>query len=489
MTTAAPRVVQTIVPGERGEYPEILTKSSGTPAPTLVTAMKAVAVPRPKDGDRRSVTVPEPTEFTLDNGIKVFYFERADAPRTKLLVRVRGGDERDPKAKLGRAGFLGYTVMRGAGQRDAEMLTRDLALNGADISVSGDEGFYRVRFNATRPNTKSALAILADVLQRPTFDPKEIDLAKREVVAGLQAAQQDPGSNADRGATAFYAENDPRSHYGTIESYGKLQADDLRAEHRVVFQPQNTEIIGSGAVPGKELVKELNAALAGWKNSGKPTAAFVEVKPPKNAVRTFLVNVPGAAQSTISFRGTGPGAADEGGVAATTAALVIGGTFNSRLNASLREDKGYTYGASGALRLGSTYGLFSAGASVETTVTGKALEELLRIVADYRTGNINTRETEVATAASYAQSVGVVSTSSALVDVFDARRTIGREWKTFAGELTKAGTLTTEEINVGAKATLDNESTLIVIAGDLEKVKPQLKGLKIGEITEMVPKF
>ena len=56
---------------------------------------------------------------------------------------------------------------------------------------------------------------------------------------------------------------------------------------------------------------------------------------------------------------------------------ILGGLFNSRLNMKLREEKGYTYGASAGFDLRRARGPFTARAAVNTEVTVPALQEFL----------------------------------------------------------------------------------------------------------------
>jgi predicted Zn-dependent peptidase len=56
--------------------------------------------------------------------------------------------------------------------------------------------------------------------------------------------------------------------------------------------------------------------------------------------------------------------------------MILGGLFNSRLMQNLREDKGYTYGASAGFDLRRGRGPFSARAAVNTESTVPALHEL-----------------------------------------------------------------------------------------------------------------
>ena len=480
-------VLQTVLPGDRGDYPAILTRSSGKPTGTLTKAPSAQIIARANDGKAKAVPVPKPTTATLANGIKVAYFQRPDAPRTRLLMKVVGGSERDPLGQEGRAALLGEVMTRGAGTRDAEELTKALNLAGSDVSVSAGFGGYYLRVNAPVPNIDTALGLAADIALRPRFEAKELELAIGETVSGLEAAQTDPSAMAARASTKFYPKDHPFRRYPTLRSVKSLKADVMHTEHLKVFQPQNADIIASGSIPLSELVTKLNTAFKGWNTSGQPLKAPVDPPVTPNPRKTLLVDIPGAAQSTLSYLATSVGPSDPKSLAAETASLILGGTFTSRLNAKLREEKGYTYGAGASLQTHILYGVASGGTSVETSVTGPALGEFLGVLTNFGKGNITANETKTATSATYSQSLGLVATSSALVENLRGRRDLGLQWDNLGSELLKAASFDAAALNTGARDLLRNDAVLIVIAGDLAKVRPQLKGLELGTVSEVKP--
>ena len=63
--------------------------------------------------------------------------------------------------------------------------------------------------------------------------------------------------------------------------------------------------------------------------------------------RIFFVHVPNAAQSTVMLLQFGPKRTAPDYFAEHDDGAVFGGSFTSRLNMNLREDKGYSYGARG----------------------------------------------------------------------------------------------------------------------------------------------
>src|SRR5690606_23848964 len=64
-----------------------------------------------------------------------------------------------------------------------------------------------------------------------------------------------------------------------------------------------------------------------------------------NAPRVFLIDQPGAVQANIYAGELMPSVKDPGAVQLGMSNEVLGGSFTSRLNMNLREDKHWSYGA------------------------------------------------------------------------------------------------------------------------------------------------
>jgi predicted Zn-dependent peptidase len=90
-----------------------------------------------------------------------------------------------------------------------------------------------------------------------------------------------------------------------------------------------------------------------------------------------VVHRPGAVQSEIRIGHRGVTRRIPDYHALSVMGAILGGLFNSRLNMNLREEKGYTYGASAGFDLRRARGPFTARAAVNTEVTVAAIHEFL----------------------------------------------------------------------------------------------------------------
>jgi zinc protease len=96
------------------------------------------------------------------------------------------------------------------------------------------------------------------------------------------------------------------------------------------------------------------------------------------------VDVPSSKQSVIYVGSPSLPGNDENFYAATVANYPLGGSFTSRLNTTLREEKGYTYGARSSFSRQMNEGFFQASSSVRSNVTPESLEIFKDKITNYK---------------------------------------------------------------------------------------------------------
>jgi predicted Zn-dependent peptidase len=135
-----------------------------------------------------------------------------------------------------------------------------------------------------------------------------------------------------------------------------------------------------------------------WVGAKAPPLDARPEAPPAAAARprTVLVERSDAAQTALLLIAPGPGALAPEYAAAALANVPLGGSFTSRLNSNLREDKGYTYGIKSAHLASRLAGAHVVRTAVQREVTAPALTEILREVGLLTADGPRTDEVEKA---------------------------------------------------------------------------------------------
>jgi zinc protease len=134
-----------------------------------------------------------------------------------------------------------------------------------------------------------------------------------------------------------------------------------------------------GDISMEEVAKLVESYLGDWRGaSSQPDAGQAALSPAPPGTTLYLVDKPGAAQSVIRVGAVGVPRRHPDYFALALLNHLFGGQFTSRLNANLRQDKGYSYGYRSGFDWYHRSSLFLAGGSVQTAVTREAVVETLR---------------------------------------------------------------------------------------------------------------
>ncbi|MDB4890356.1 MAG: putative zinc protease, partial [Gemmatimonadetes bacterium] len=225
-------------------------------------------------------------------------------------------------------------------------------------------------------NAPLAFELVADAVARPSFEPKEVELARTQLQSALQLEQSQPSSLAARFFAAQLFGAHPYGKRPTATSVGTLTVNDLRAFQKNLLVPKGALLVVAGDI-GLARARELaQKSFGSW--SGSAMAQSRRATPPiRPRTEILLVHRPGSVQSNIIVGNLTYAPSDPSYYALTVGSRILGGGSDGRLFKSLREQKSWTYGAYSQLSRNRDIGTFEATAEVRNAVTDSALTELL----------------------------------------------------------------------------------------------------------------
>lgn len=345
-------------------------------------AHAAAAPDMPAIGADRPLPPLQVVRQTLPNGLQLWVLPRKGPPRVNALLVLRGaGHAADAADRPGQAGLLADLLSEGTQQRDAKALAEAVQALGGNLGAAAAQDGMLLSANALASRAEPLLKLLAEVARQPAFRDKEVALARENALQSLKAAQATPGFLADGALQhAIFGDHPYGRTQPTEASINATTAEGLRAEHARRFRPDRALLIVAGRVTPAQVQGWVRAAFGDWQAQGdalpEPPAPAASAAPQR-----LLIERPGSVQATLRLGRPGAPASTPDHVALRLASTVLGGGFSSRLNFKLREEKGYTYGASAGARSFRQGGSIVGGADVRNEVTGAALQEF---VAEYR---------------------------------------------------------------------------------------------------------
>jgi zinc protease len=459
----------------------VLLLISATPSAQQGLDRKKIPTP----GKTPELRVPAWTKSTLANGAELLVSEKHDLPLISFSLTFLGGaDQFEPAGKQSVASLTAALLSEGTKTRDAEALSNALQLLGTSVnaSVSGESG--SISFRSTTAKFPATLDILADILVNPTFPENGLERLRGQRLVQLTQARAQPGAIANRVFPRIvYGSDHPYGRVVTEESLKAVTRADLVAFHKAYYQPGRALITVVGDTTAATVKPVIEKSLAAWTKGGeRPSFTFPPVSAPK-ATTIFLVDKPGAAQSTFAIGRPGPPRNTPDFYALQVMNTMLGGMFQSRLNANIREEKGYSYGVTSSFGYGKGPGPFRTGGDIVTEKSDAALVEFMKELKGIIGGRPITDE-ELTTAKDAliqrlpATFASVSSINSALTTLW-VQNLPDDYYQQYAK---RVAAITRDDVLRAAKQYVTVDNLAIVIVGDRKLIEGPLKATNIAPI-------
>jgi zinc protease len=426
---------------------------------------------------------PKVESFKLKNGVRVLFVERHDLPIVSVRVVAKGGAG-DYDFKPGVASFMGAMLEQGAGKRSALDISDDYEAIGAQHSagVDWDSGYVAVK--VLGQHIDKALEILSDIALRPTFPDGEVDRLRDRRLGGLVQDKKNPGAMAANSiAATVFGRKHPYGHSmtGREDDVKAVKRDALLNAYKLVFSRPNATIVVAGDVTKSDLQSKLEKAFGDWKATGgaapkAPAAPKENEKEP----RLVFVDLPSSTQSQVYLAQPGIpfGSKDRDAVQVMNA--ILGGTFGSRINMNLREDKAITYGARSRFGLLRGAGSFTAGGSMVSDATATSVHELFNEVNRIRDAEVS--ESEIAAAKDQLKLAlpGRFETVSEITGALEDLAVYDLPLDDFSKRVARIDAVTIADVKRVAASILKPKTMKVVIVGDKTKLGSTLDPLNLG---------
>ena len=348
---------------------------------TLAVAQSSGQWPRefpPRPLEPRPVSFPPFEVKQLANGLTVVLVSQNEQPSVSVRMIVRAGAAHDPKAKMGLAMLTATLLDQGAGARNAEQIADDIDYLGGILSTGAGTDLSFVNTIIMKDDYAAGLAMMADVVRRPTFLPAEIDRQRQQALSGLKVAAEDPESVAgmviERLIFGFHPYGMPGS--GTPESLQSLTRQDFVEFHGRYFVPNNALVAVVGDISPADAMVGLEKYFGDWTPGDVPP--FTPIAPPEPTRRVIVIDRPDAVQTEIRVGHLAIPRKHDDFEALDQAVKILGGEGANRLQQVLRSQRQLTYGASADLNSLKFGGAIVAETDTQTASTAEAL----RVVVD-----------------------------------------------------------------------------------------------------------
>lgn len=440
----------------------------------------------PPPGPTPVLHVPTWTKTQLANGATLIVSERHGLPLVSFTITFLGGSNQfETAGKRGVAALTAAMLSEGTATKTGDQLSDALQLLGTGIggNVGGEEG--SMGFVSTARNFEPTLAILADEMLNSTFPADALERLRGRTLVNLTQAKDQP---VVVGAQVFnkilYGDAHPYGQRTTETSVKAITRDDVVAFAKSYYQPGRAIITVVGDITPVKAKAAVEKGLATWAKAGdKPSFNYPKL-PELQPAKIYLVDKPGAAQSVFNIGLPGPPRNTPDYFALQVLNTILGGQFQSRLNANIREQKGYSYGVNSNFSYGKGPGAFRAGGSIFSAKTDAALVEFMKelkgIVGEKPITDDELKTAKESLIQGLPQRFASVSAISNAITSLVTQNLPDDYYQQFAKNVSA---VTKADVLRVAKQYIDLNHLAIVIVGDRSAVEASLKATNIAPIT------
>jgi predicted Zn-dependent peptidase len=328
----------------------------------------------PQGGTPKNFNLPERRSFTLPNGLEVTLVPYGEVPKTTIELMVRAGNVNEGPTEVWLADLTGDLMREGTTTRTAEQIAQQTASMGGALTIQVQMDQTDVAGEVLADHAAEFVRLLADVVKNPRFPESELARLKANRLRQLSIAKTQPQQMAlEKFRQVVYGNHPYGRIFPTEQMLQGYTLDQVRGFYQKNFGAARSHLYVAGRFDAGDVERAIRSAFGDWTRG---TPSNTPAPSPKSDRAVYVVDRPGAVQSTI-YMGlpvADPSSKEYQALRVTDA--LLGGSFGSRITSNIRENKGYTYSPFSQVSVRPKDAYWAEAADVTTNVTGASLKEI-----------------------------------------------------------------------------------------------------------------
>lgn len=435
----------------------------------------------PKTGPIPEINLGKAQTFELKNGLKIIVVENHKLPRVSYTLTI----DTPPYAegeKAGASQLMGNLLGKGSATIEKDAFNEEVDYMGAFINFNSSGAFAR----GLSKYSSRVLELMADAALNPNFTQEEFEKEQNILLDNLKSNEKSVSNAAARvGSALTYGLNHPYGEYVSQETVKNVKLTDVSTNYRDYFVPKNAYLVIVGDVNFEIIKAEVTNLFESWT---KATTSILTLSNPKDVQYSQInfIDMPNAVQSEIAIQNlVDLKMSDSDYFPALLANKVLGGSFRSYLNASLREDKGYTYGARSRIGADKYASRFRASASVRNVVTDSAVVVFLEQLKRIRSEKVDVEEMAIAKAEYVGEFVMALENPETIARYALNILIEDLPQDFYTTYLEKINAVTIEQVQMAAQKFISLDNSRIIVTGKGSEVLENLQ--KVSFNGETIP--
>lgn len=414
---------------------------------------------------------------TLTNGVRVLTAPMTQLPIVDVRLVIKVGSAHDPAGQEGVAYLMGKMLQEGTRKRDSLQLARAFADLGSHVHVHTTQDKTSISVGVQKRYVDAAVALLAEMVRQPAFTNDDFNRVKTEHAASLRKRLAQPAAVAMATFMAqAYGKTHPYGHpvMGTLASAQTLRREHVKSLWQKTVGPRVAALIVSGDMTSARARRLAHRHLSNWSNSRAVAAQPPPDPPPPRRLTVHVMPRASSPQTFVLMGRPLLRAGEPRNAPLAVLNALLGGMFSSRLNLTLREEKGWTYGARSTVQAMVGQGPLLMHADIQKPHGADAVREIARQLNQLRHHPpeppevVTAKQSLLRSFAGDFETVGSTSRFLTWLFVHDLPLSYHKQW------LQRIETVTTEEVALLARDALQEHHMHAVAVGDPVDLQPSL---------------
>ncbi len=318
--------------------------------------------------------------ITAENGLRIV-IQKADHAKTcSMGVWIASGSCFETPETAGTSHFIEHMLFRGTKRRSALDIAVEMDKIGGILNAYTAKEITCFYAHSLSEHMPKALDIICDMIKNPKLSPEDIELEKGVIKEEIAMYEDSP---EDLCADVFYEKVWQSSMLGsnilgTPQTVDSVTKESLEAHLAKFYVPERMVVSLSGNFDEEKALEICNSYFSDLKNTGfKLSPVSAEFNQGITRIKKdFMQN-----QLILGFKGIS--LTDKRKHAVTLISSILGSASSSRLFQRIREELGLVYSVDTASVSHLDAGVFIVCMGLSEKSEKKALEEALKIIADF----------------------------------------------------------------------------------------------------------
>lgn len=424
---------------------------------------------------------PEIKRTTLDNGLKILVVPNNEVEFVTVKLGLLYGAWSEQKT--GSCSMAMKMLTLGTQNYTAQQLAEELETYAISLGASGGMDTSAVGMSCLSKEIDRGVSLMAEAVLRPTFPADEFEKEKIKLLTNLKIEEQSPKYLANKELKKQIFGDHPysRTATGRTDAVKQLQVANTKKWWDTFSTPNKAVLIFAGDITEQKASELASKHFGNWET--KPVPAIELPGIPKNTdTHIYIVDDPKSTQSQIRVGQLGITRKVQPEY--FTSRIVcdyFGFGFDSRLNKSVRIEKGLTYAIWGGYFADNFAGRFSISTFSKTDTTADAVRSILEQIDDL----VHTGPTdeELTNSISYMTGSFVLNRETPQQIADDLwlieSQDLGDDY--LDQLLNSIQNTTPEDCMALIEKTIQPDKMVVIVVGDAKKIEPELA--KIAPVT------